>query len=75
MSTRFDFVAIVFHKSLFEGCRSNRDPEISLYVVLFYTCTGAISQPEVVLSLCKALFGSLLPPTSGLGGIFFDAVP
>jgi hypothetical protein len=60
---------------LFEGCCSDRNPEISLYVVLFYPCTGAISHPEVLLSLCEALFGSLLPPTSGLGGIFFDAVP
>src|SRR5271169_3918260 len=72
---RFGFVATVLHESLFEGRRSKRYPEIGLYVVLLYAHTIVISQTEIILSLRKALFGSLLPPTSGLGGILFDTVP
>jgi hypothetical protein len=71
---RFGFVAMILHKSLFEGCRRNRDPEIGLYFVLLYAYAIVLSQTEIILSLRKSLFGSLLPPTSGLGGIFFDTV-
>ena len=71
---RFGFVAMVLHKSLFERFRSNRNPEIGLYVVLLYAYTIVISQTEIILSLRKALFRGLLPPTSGFGGIFFDTV-
>jgi len=68
------FVATVFHESLFEGCRSKRYPEIGLNVVFLDAQTIVISQTEIILSLRKALFGRLLPPTSGLGGILFDTV-
>src|ERR1700720_758072 len=71
---RFGFVAMVLHKSLFEGCRSNRDPEIGLYVVLLYAYTIVISQTEIILSLRKALFGSLLPAAHGFGVVLRNAL-
>ena len=45
-----------------------------LGVVLLYAYTIVISQTEIILSLRKALFGSLLPPPGGFGGILFDSV-
>ena len=71
---RLGFVAMVLHESLFEGCCSQRDPEIGLCVVLLYAYTVVIGQTEVILSLRKTLFASLLPPPRGFGGILFDSV-
>ena len=71
---RFGFVAMVLHEPLFEGCRSKRYPEIGLCVVFLYAYTIVISQTEIILSLRKALFGSLPPPPGGLGRILFDSV-